>query len=123
MTHKNSYISALVFAAGFWLLGIASSAASSETDTRLVNQRYQFQEAEKALRQGNLQQYRRLEQQLHDYPLHPYLEYAELRRRLGSAPADEVEAFIHRYRDSPLATRLQGTGYALWHGRAVGHFW
>ena len=108
MTHKNSYISALVFATGFWLIGISSSAASTETDTKLMNQRYQFQEAEKAIRKGKLHQYRRLELQLRDYPLHPYLEYAELRRRLGSAPAGEVEAFIHRYRDSPLATRLQG---------------
>jgi len=107
--HKNSYISALVLGTGFWLIATSMNAAANpQTDTRLQHQRYQFTEAEKALKQGQWSNYRRLEEQLRDYPLHPYLEYAELKRRLGDAPAEEVEKFIRRNADSPLADQLQG---------------
>jgi soluble lytic murein transglycosylase len=107
MMLKNSYISILIHGAGLWLLGISLCVATPETDTRLRNQRDLFQEADKALTQGQLDHYRRLEHQLRDYPLHPYLAYAELNRRLANASPEEVETFIRRYTDSPLASRLQ----------------
>ncbi len=106
---KTSYITGFVLGAGLWLIAAAPSpAAIPEADTQLQNQRYQFQEAETALKRGQLTRYRQLEQQLRDYPLHPYLEYAELKRRLDDAPAEEVEQFIRRHADSPLADQLQG---------------
>ena len=106
MIHNKSYLSVLILGAGLWLLGSSPSIAS-DTDNTLKNQRYQFEEAEKALDQGKLQRYRQLKQQLRDYPLYPYLEYAELKRNLRRASAEDIETFIHRYRDSPLASRLQ----------------
>ena len=105
MIKRTRYIPVLFLAACLWLPGLY--AATSDADTTLRNQRFQFQEAEKALRQGKLQRYRQLKHGLQDYPLYPYLEYAELKRRLRHAPAEDVEAFINQHRDSPLGPGLQ----------------
>jgi soluble lytic murein transglycosylase len=106
--NKSGYLSGIILGAGIWLCATPSSFGQSQNLGKLVNQRYQFQEAEKALKQGRLSRYRRLEEQLRDYPLHPYLEYAELKRRLGTAQAQEVKSFLDENADSPLAVRLQG---------------
>ncbi len=81
--------------------------ANIPQDPSLINQRNRFQEAEKALRRGHLKTFRRLERSLRDYPLHVYLEYAELYRRLDPSPPEEVLAFLRRHADTPLAERLQ----------------
>ena len=107
MIKHNRYIPLLILAAGLGLPGIALYAATPDAETTLQNQRFQFQEAEKALQQGKLQRYRQLKHGLQNYPLYPYLEYAELKRRLRHAPADDVDAFINQHRDSPLGTQMQ----------------
>ena len=73
----------------------------------LVEQRSRFVQAEAALRSGDMERFRRLRDDLADYPLHPYLEFAELSRRLGSARSAEVEAFLERNADTPLAWQLR----------------
>jgi len=100
--HRRLLLALLVFG---WLPDMA--AANIPSSPALVNQRNQFQEAEKALRRGHLQTYRRLERRLRDYPLHVYLEYAELNRRLDRSRSQEVLAFLRRHADTPLAARLQ----------------
>ena len=91
-----------------WLgLPATGALANIPQDATWINQRNQFQEAEKALRKGRLQTYRRLERRLRGYPLHVYLEYAELTRRLDHTPPKKVQAFLHRHADTPLAVRLQ----------------
>ena len=106
MRHQKSYLSVLFLGAALWLPGSSPSLAL-DTDSILTQQRYQFEEAEQALDRGKLHDYRQLKQQLRDYPLYPYLEYAELKRNLRTASPQDIETFIHRYRDSPLASRLQ----------------
>jgi soluble lytic murein transglycosylase len=44
---------------------------------------------------------------LRDYPLHPYLELARLRRDLASARADQINAFLERYGDQLPGARLR----------------
>ncbi|MEM9303557.1 MAG: transglycosylase SLT domain-containing protein [Pseudomonadota bacterium] len=44
---------------------------------------------------------------LKDYPLYPYLVYEDLRRRLDTANADEVERFLVLFADLPLAAQLR----------------
>ena len=104
--NKSGYLSGIILGAGIWLFVVPVSFGQSQDINKLVNQRYQFQEAEKALKQGRLSRYRRLEKQLRDYPLHPYLEYADLKRRLTKAQPAEVKSFLHENADSPLAVRL-----------------
>ena len=73
----------------------------------LVEQRARFVQAEAALRKGDRARFRSLRDTLSDYPLYPYLLFADLSRRLGSARSAEVEAFLERHADTPLAWQLR----------------
>jgi soluble lytic murein transglycosylase len=73
----------------------------------LIEQRNRFLEAESALNRREMKRFRRLRDGLEGYPLYPYLEFAEISRRLESASSDEIETFLERYSDSPLAWRLR----------------
>lgn len=100
----------------FFLLGglYASDVLSFENEvsslndetTKIEQQREQFLVAEKAIRSGRIKQYRQLEDELKDYPLYPYLQAAELNRRLSSATDEEVLSFLDTYNDSTLADKL-----------------
>lgn len=89
-------------AAELALLAPIAATGAADADTR------RFLDAEDALEHGRLAEFHRLARQLERYPLHPYLVYDELRRRLGKAGAEEVDAFLTRYADTPLAERLRG---------------
>jgi len=69
--------------------------------------RQQFVLAERELKKGALTRYKKRQQQLIDYPLYPYLKYAELKRRLKKAPPQEINDFITHYKTTPLANKLQ----------------
>jgi len=73
----------------------------------LNEQREQFLKARKALQNQQLGRYRELAEQLRDYPLYPYLQYAELRTRLATASEQEVTRFLKTHADLPLGTLLQ----------------
>ena len=88
---------------GFGLLG---GVQALPDDDRLLPQRYQFQEALQALEAGNRARFRNLADKLRDYPLYPYLEYADLRHRLARAKPEEIRDFVHNYGDSPIAGLL-----------------
>ncbi|VAX09805.1 Soluble lytic murein transglycosylase precursor [hydrothermal vent metagenome] len=81
-------------------------ATQASTDKNYPLQRIQFEQAEHALKRGHLGSYRKLKAKLSNYPLLPYLDYAELKRNLRQHSADEIHAFISQYGDTPLATRL-----------------
>lgn len=69
--------------------------------------RESFKAAARALAAGDPARGRRLAEGLRDYPLYPYLRYAELRRQLGQLSWREVEAFSKHFDDAPLADRLR----------------
>ncbi len=73
----------------------------------LSTQRTNFLAAEKAISQGQLSRYRKLQATLKEYPLYPYLEYKELRRRLHKQKEERIQQFLTRYTDTPLAPRLR----------------
>jgi soluble lytic murein transglycosylase len=73
----------------------------------LAKQRAQFLEAHQALQENRPGDYRRLAVGLTDYPLYRYLEFEELRSRLGSATAAELGEFIERYDGEPVSWRLR----------------
>ena len=75
-------------------------------DRQTMLQRQMFQDAEHALKVGNLTTYRRLEKQLQDYPLHSYLKYEEIKRSIGQSNYKEVHRFLQENPGTPLATRL-----------------
>lgn len=86
-------------------LAYAASPSDQPIDTTEL-QRSTFLAAENALNQGQLTRYRELKLQLQDYPLLPYLDYQYLKKRLNRLPADQVEAFLRQYSDTPLHDRL-----------------
>lgn len=73
----------------------------------VIEQRDRFLQAESALDARDLRRFRELRDGLRDYPLLPYLEFADLSRRLGSADDQEIEAFLETNADTPLAWRLR----------------
>ncbi|MDZ7662162.1 transglycosylase SLT domain-containing protein [Thiohalophilus sp.] len=85
--------------------GLLSPALALPDDDWLA-QRYQFQEALQAIKAGDRARYRKLAAELQDYPLYPYLEYGDLRRRLGRAEPAEVRDFLQRHSDTPIAGLL-----------------
>ena len=98
----NKWLLALLLIVG--LLPVASYA--DDNNAIYKKQRALFQQAEHAIKKGQLQHYRKLKQQLKDYPLLPYLEYQALKRKLHLVPASDIQTFITQYSDTPQATRL-----------------
>lgn len=70
-------------------------------------QRKDFTEARKAVRQGANSRYNTLLKRLQDYPLKPYLEYEYLKRQLSQQPSSRIHAFLEANQDSPLHKRLR----------------
>lgn len=73
----------------------------------LERKRRDFLRAEQALGRGDHHRYLQLRQHLRDYPLYPYLVYADLTRRLATAEPREVHAFIRDWRETPLPWQLR----------------
>ncbi len=104
----------MVFSVGFrtvFLLVLAAlllplSPAHADQDANLKQLRQQYSQAQKALQTGKMSKYRRLKKNLRDYPLYPYLEYAELTRRLSRTSSEQVLTFIDENPGTPLAARL-----------------
>jgi len=90
-----------------WLLLLALPNAYGSDS--LSTQRTNFIAAEKFLSQGKLSRYRKLKASLETYPLYPYLEYKELRRRLHKQKKNRIQRFLTQYADTPLAKRLRRT--------------
>lgn len=86
------------------VLWVGWSAVSA---TSLPQQRQDFLAAEQALAEGQRDRFMALRAELVDYPLYPYLLYADLQQRLDQADATELRAFLHDYRDTPLNWQLR----------------
>ncbi len=86
-----------------WLLSLPSALAAKSIET----QREQFLLAEKALSKGQYGQFHKLKKQLRDYPLLPYLEFAQITGRLNGKSGNQVQEFLTRYPNTPLAPRLR----------------
>ncbi len=76
--------------------------------TAATSQRSNFLAAEQAYNRGDLGLYHSLKPGLKDYPLYPYLEYKELKKRLDTASSSEVSKFLTNYSGSGPAYLLRG---------------
>lgn len=88
-------------------LAVLLVAAAMASVDPLGDARTRFLDALSALDRGQLDTFRKLSDQLKDYPLHPYLEYRALRKRLNKASHAEVARFIERYADQPVGHRMR----------------
>ncbi len=78
--------------------------AAPESDRQL------YRSALAALDAGRIDAFHRTAERLKDYPLYPYLDYADHARRLRTLSESDVAAFRARWIDTPLANRL----YQVW---------
>lgn len=90
------------------LLLLAAFASPLQATSNLEQQRKDFLEARKAVKQGALTRYRKLIKKLDDYPLRGYLEYEFLKRRLSKQSVERVHKFFVDNADSPIHDRLRG---------------
>jgi len=87
---------------------IIPNNASAYSDTKkLLNQRFQYEAAQRALRLGHQHTYKRLEKKLRDYPLHTYLKLNEYTRGLYKLPPTKIKTFISEHAGTPVSTRLR----------------
>ena len=70
-------------------------------------QRKQYIRAEKALSKGDMKRFHALSAELKEYPLYPYLVYQYLNRQLWKRKAVDVQAFLEKYDDLPVANTLR----------------
>ena len=99
----------LLICAPLYANQIAPSSTSSgvEIDAKLEAQRATYQKALKALKRGKRTEFRRHLNKLQDYPLLPYLEYAELAIQLRSLPRKKVDAFLKDHAGTRVADKLR----------------
>ncbi|MEX1033315.1 MAG: transglycosylase SLT domain-containing protein [Cellvibrionaceae bacterium] len=90
------------------LISLSGVAATEQPASALQTQlqRNQFLAAEAALREKRFDTYHNIVKTLDDYPLKPYLEYQELRRRLYLFPYEDVEAFVEQYANTYIGDLL-----------------
>ena len=96
-----SITSAILTFTAFALIATNADAAG------LYKQREQYLQARHALAVGDAKEFEFLAGQLTDYPLYPYLQYEELRRRISSAPEKDIRAFLDNYSYIPASRRIR----------------
>ena len=88
----------------FFLIGVILLLPGLASGSALTR----FSQAEQALEKGDSESYNRLKKQLGDYPLLPYLEYAEITRDRKSPLAEkDVARFLERHDGSGPAYLLR----------------
>ena len=65
--------------------------------------------AEQALKSGDRETFAALDLTLQDYPLYPYLRFADLTRQRDGGSDAAIESFLNDYPETPLAERLRAT--------------
>jgi len=89
-----------------------ASAVPPEMETARWSGLYQqdrekYQQALAALDENNIQLFKQLENELEDYPLHPYLRYQYLTKNIDRLSDRTVTEFLNQYADTPLGPRLK----------------
>lgn len=90
--------------AGFTALCVATSYGD---EAALQRERAIYRETLAALQSGNRAPFLRNREQLRDYPLFPYLELEDLRRRIRTVPTAEIDDFLQRHAGELPALRLR----------------
>ena len=77
------------------------------SDPELKSGRELFRKAEDAFNTRRYTLFKKLKNQLSDYPLHAYLEYRHLRRKLGKLTRKEAEDFLNNNDGSVIADKFR----------------
>jgi soluble lytic murein transglycosylase len=99
------------FSTFFCLFPLTSSAATSTSNSNFVveNQRAKYLKAKAAFEKKDNTLANQLTNQLKHYPLHPYLELAQIKRDIRTISRGRVESFITKNTKSPVAKKAQAS--------------
>lgn len=93
------------------IVGISMQAVPAQEltnqDSRRSEQRQLYIQSRDVLANGDDANYLQLLEQVGDYPLRPYLEYAALMRDLATLPNTRVDAFLAQQAGTVLANRFE----------------
>lgn len=84
----------------------ATASDSTFSSTRHSKYRALFKTVAADMERGRTQSFEQYQAKLKDYPLYPYLVYAELAPRLHDEPRSDIESFHKQYPNSLLDNRL-----------------
>ncbi len=93
--------------AALLLLSVTAAAQTPVPAETLNAARVVYMRARQELQLGHRQQALALAATITGYPLYPYLEYDDLRRRLAQLPDTDVARFLAHHDDTLLAARLR----------------
>lgn len=94
-----------IFSVSIGALLLSQSTVSYANDA--VKMRKDYLAAEKNIWQANTPTYQNLYQQLHYYPLQPYLDQQRLMHKIRLTDAKEIEEFLAKYQGTPLDWQLR----------------
>lgn len=89
------------------LTSVAATVLADDANARLDQQRETYQKALRALKHGARSNFKSHINQLQDYPLYPYLLYADLAVRIRELPRNEIARFLNDYDGTIAANRLR----------------
>jgi len=92
---------------GLLSLILLQSASAIEPNFGLDTMRNRYKSAVLALNKGDRLAFWAQIDVLHDYPLYPYLRFADMNTRLSTVKTPEIKTFLKAFPDSPLSWRLQ----------------
>ena len=101
---QKLYISLIL---NFIITILFSSLSIAYPQKSITTERNLFTQAELALKKRKLTLYKRLTEQLKNYPLYQYLKYNEMQQNIAKVSFIELEEFINAYPDSPLIDKLR----------------
>jgi len=84
----------------FQLVLLTTSTVAAIDELQINRQLYL--QAEKLIKRPNSEKYLKLEQQLHNYPLYPYLQQSKLLNNMSIKNSDLISKFLIDYRNTPL---------------------
>jgi len=82
-------------------------ASKLQQDFQLASQRSLYQQAEQAYKKRQFARFKRLTDQLSNYPLHPYLEYKSLTRKPASLSNQQINDFLQANDDTVIGDRFR----------------
>ena len=102
----NTVLKSLVILFCMLFYSIALQAESNLANVLKINtdkgQQRLFLQAERLVSQSNSRQYKNLYNQLHYYPLQPYLDQRRLLNKIRLSDASEMASFLKKHENSPL---------------------
>jgi soluble lytic murein transglycosylase len=97
----------------FGIASLAGAANIQQEESNLSKQRTAFVAAEKALKNKEIKTYMQLRDELHDYPLLPYLDYQETLATLEQQSIESISNRLKWLEGTPLKKRLRRHWLAL----------